>query len=476
MFEDTNGIVRMKSKIHNIFLNSSKTGFLSGSSEPSTDGSDQWSIHKDSNSDSYFIRSIINDRYLICYEDGSVSTTEEYGPQLWNIEFLTGELCFISLPEKDKRITCNPFGALGMSENWKGWEVWRFIEAGNGNVRISSWTHSQHILCSDSSGKVTTTKNLLGDWEKWIVERAPDGFDGIIIKSVSHGRYLRSNGGHIDTSERFEGTSTTWHLDAGHCNRFLISSIAHDKRICGSKDSVFSTGNRKEWEVWELTKLENNFVTLKSTAFGKYLTFNGHELTVNDELHDNGIWKLEECEKAQGVYIKSKNHKAAISCNKSGSLVVVLGCTGISESWSLEPSMPSTISGNQIKKYSLAGSFAVASIIAAPFAVMGIIGAVGFGAEGIAAGSVAAGMMSAEAIAAGGGVVAGGTVATLQSIGAAGLGLAGTSAAMGAGALLGGSALGISVAISGVGNKSSGEGAEVEKKSVNRPFCDWRSW
>ena len=58
---------------------------------------------------------------------------------------------------------------------------------------------------------------------------------------------------------------------------------------------------------------------------------------------------------------------------------------------------------------------------AAPFAVVGAVGAIGFTSGGIAAGSMAASMMSSSAIASGGGVAAGGVVATLQSIGAAGL-------------------------------------------------------
>lgn len=86
-------------------------------------------------------------------------------------------------------------------------------------------------------------------------------------------------------------------------------------------------------------------------------------------------------------------------------------------------------------------SLGVVAAIAAPFAVMGVVSALGFSSGGIVAGSTAAGMMSAEAAASGGAIAAGGTVATLQSIGAAGLGVAGTtgSAAVGAvgGTLLG---------------------------------------
>mmetsp|Transcript_150040 Transcript_150040/g.482241 ORF Transcript_150040/g.482241 Transcript_150040/m.482241 type:complete len:407 (+) Transcript_150040:70-1290(+) len=92
----------------------------------------------------------------------------------------------------------------------------------------------------------------------------------------------------------------------------------------------------------------------------------------------------------------------------------------------------------QGRGYVAAAVGAVALAVAAPFAVMGVVGALGFQTGGIVAGSTAAGMMSAEAAAAGGGVAAGGLVATLQSIGAAGLGTAATAGAVTTGAAAGG--------------------------------------
>jgi len=87
--------------------------------------------------------------------------------------------------------------------------------------------------------------------------------------------------------------------------------------------------------------------------------------------------------------------------------------------------------------YAAAAVGGVALGVAAPFAVMGVVSALGFGSGGVVAGSTAAGMMSAEAAAAGGGVAAGGVVATLQSIGAAGLGAVGTAGSASAGAFVG---------------------------------------
>jgi hypothetical protein len=138
--------------------------------------------------------------------------------------------------------------------------------------------------------------------------------------------------------------------------------------------------------------------------------------------------------------------------------------------------MPSTISGKQIGSLVGVGVGTLVLAIAAPFAVMGVVGALGFQAGGIVAGSAAAGMMSAEAIAAGGGVAAGGTVATLQSIGAVGLGIAGTTTAVSAGAatglFIGSSAL----VATGAMHKDAFSSTNVDQPEYLFPLCSWRQW
>jgi len=474
IIEHCNGVTKIRSVSHGKLLISAPDGCIKGCNEPSHDDYEEWYLHKDARNGYYTISSIENARYLACEKNGDISTIEEHREEdsSWKIELLTGELCFISLSEEDKRLTCGPKGKIEMSDNWKGWEVWRFIEAGEGDVRISSWTHNR-VLCDDASGNVISTENLLGDWEKWKVERAPDGFEGVVIRSRSHGRYLRSDGEQINTSRLFEGSSTTWHLSAGHNQHYFISSITHDKRIGCSKKNIYSTTNRKNSETWELQKLENGLVVLQSTAHHTYLSFDGNTFEAVDSIDDNGMWKVEESE-GKGMRIISKKHDQALSCDKDGNLSAVNKNFGASELWALEPCMPPTIRAQQMATIVTGGAIAVASIALMPFAVMGVVGALGFGSGGIAAGSVAAGMMSAEVAA--GGIVAGGTVATLQSIGAAGLGVVGTSAAMGGGAIVGASALGVSVAVSGVHKKKFEEGAEIGNSQENRPFCNWKMW
>jgi len=476
IIEQSNGITMIRSVSNGKLLISAPDGYIKGCKVPSDDDYEQWYLHKDSRNGYYTISSIENARYLACNKNGDVSTIEDHREEdsSWNIEILTGELCFISLSEENKRLTCGPKGKIDMTDNWKGWEVWRFIEAGEGDVRISSWTHNR-VLCDNASGNVISTENLLGDWEKWKVERAPDGFEGVVIKSRSHGRYLQSDGEQISTSRLFGGSSATWDLSAGHNQHYFISSIAHDKRIGCKKQGIYATTRRKNGETWELQKLENGLVVLQSTIYHTFLSFDGNALEPTDEIDDNGMWKLEESE-GKGIRIISKVHNQALSCDKDGNLSAVNKLSGVSDLWNLEPCMPQTIRAQQIATLATGGAIAVASVALAPLAVMGVVGALGFGGGGIAAGSVAAGMMSAEGI-----VVAGSTVAALQSIGAAGLGLAGTSAAIGGGAIVGASALGVSVAVSGVNKKEFEEGAEIgnsqEKLSQeNRPFCNWKMW
>ena len=139
--------------------------------------------------------------------------------------------------------------------------------------------------------------------------------------------------------------------------------------------------------------------------------------------------------------------------------------------------MPGTISGRQIWSLASIGATTMVAAAAAPYAVVGVVGAMGFEASGIAAGSMAAGMMSAEAIAGGGTVAAGGTVATLQSIGAAGLGVLGTTSAVCGGVTLGAAtSVGVVQSMHGLDASSSEVEADLGLVDQGLPLCSWRQW
>lgn len=381
------------------------------------------------------------------------------------------ELCYISHPNYDRRLSCNILGHTYVTGNWAGWEVWRFTKVDDdGTFVITSWTHDKKVLCSDASGKVFTTENKEGSWERWKVSLHPM-HHGIRIQSVEHGRFLAFSG--HDMYTMVEEDDTAWHLEPA-TNHYFISATCHDKRLTSSEHGAFTHHNRKAWEKWVIEPTNETIgeFTIKSNEHGKYLgSAENGDVSVGGQQHR---WQLVSSPEG-GTFIQSVEHGRKLSCGDNGCLYTSAEASGGWETWRLEPIMPGTISGKQIWSFVGIGVATVALAVATPFAVMGAVGAMGFGAEGIAAGSLAAGMMSAEAIASGGGVIAGGTVATLQSIGAAGLGAAGASAAAAAGAAVGGViSLSVAAANQAICNKHGR--IKMDEPEKHLPLCSWRMW
>ena len=142
-------------------------------------------------------------------EDPSVTIT-------WDIECVTGELCFISNPAIDCRLRCDLSGLLFLTAAWKGWEVFRLMEASHGYVKISSWMHSQWLLCSTADGTVSTcshAESFLEDnpkgCSKWAIEKSPEGNrQGVVIRSKTYGRLLSFHDGILKTYDPNETAST----------------------------------------------------------------------------------------------------------------------------------------------------------------------------------------------------------------------------------------------------------------------------
>ena len=439
-----------------------------------------------------FLVSIFHGRILVCDDHKEIYTLkigQEGGENwmAWKIEVVSGELCFVSSPAHDRRLKCDPFGNISMSKSWKGWEVWRFLEAGDGHVYIIPWTHTKYALSSDPDGNVHSSFERRS-WEKWAVTKATGGV-GVIFRSEAHGKVLGCDGKKLYTADDIDG-SEIWHIEAANRGVFFLSSILHDKRIgyapeVGNKSGgVFITENRKANEKWIVEDLGHSEVALRSTARGGYLGSNKDgELTTSATLDDTEVWCVDPSLDG-GIKIISNAHQMHLSCTKEGKLRTVLCEDDIAEegdAWNLEPFLPSSLSGRQLGVLCAGGAVTVACAAAMPFAVIGVLGGCGFTAEGIAAGSSAAAMMSAEAAASGGAVAAGGMVATLQSFGAAGLGLTGMSAAIGGGALIGGSVSAVTIAGTGILRSAKmleDNGISVGQDALmgKRPFCAWRSW
>lgn len=387
------------------------------------------------------------------------------------------ELCFLSHPMCDRRVQCNIFGHITMDTNWKGWEVWRFIRKNDNTFVITSWTHDRKVLCSNPEGRVYTTENKEGSWERWRITKHPKT-EGLLIQSVDHGRYLAFCGQHLFTANNAtdeEGRPTAWHLEPGHGNQFFISSPEHNKRVSSGKDrNLFTQENRKPWEKWTIVpKGTMGSFTVRSLDHGHYLgSDDGGSLCIRNDAEE---WAIVSSPHYNGMFLQSKRYQhKRLACDDNGHLYLSEATEGW-ETWNLEPIMPFTISDRQIWSWVGIGASTIVLAVAAPFAVIGVVGAIGFGSGGIAAGSIAAGMMSAEAIACGGTVAAGGTVATLQSIGAAGLGAAAVTASVGAGATVGGVAS-ASVASAARGLDPQGSSIEMPIETENLPLCSWRHW
>ena len=137
----------------------------------------------------------------------------------WDIDCVTGELCFLSNanPLFSRRVRCDMAGLLTLTEAWKGWEVFRLMEATHGYVKISSWMHSQWLLCSTEDGGVTTCSHAESMMEhnpkgccQWAIEKYysskddndinnNSGLEGVIIRSKTHGRLLSVYDGVLKT-------------------------------------------------------------------------------------------------------------------------------------------------------------------------------------------------------------------------------------------------------------------------------------
>ncbi|OEU09896.1 hypothetical protein FRACYDRAFT_248147 [Fragilariopsis cylindrus CCMP1102] len=213
--------------------------------------------------------SITTDGQIVFISDNdcTTTTTNQTYSSMWDIECVTGELCFISNmantitanTDNGRRIRCDIAGMISLSSNWKGWEIFRFMECSgsggdggggdgdSGYVKISSWMHSQWILCSDVYGNVTTcthSESLLSTLSvvvqdndnddnddnennldekkknyrcsKWAIEKKNNG---LIIRSKTYGRLLFiTKDGMLRTTTNSNNNNNTNHDDCDNSN------------------------------------------------------------------------------------------------------------------------------------------------------------------------------------------------------------------------------------------------------------------
>lgn len=155
--------------------------------------------------------------------------TQNESSLVWDLTCCTGELCFLSNPTLDRRLRCDMAGLLTLTEAWKGWEVFRCMEAGHGYVKLSSWMHQQWMLCSDGRGVVTTCTMADAEREEngkcalWAIEKfvpsslfsppVPEGVGelaaGVIVRNKTHGGLLSVENGVLRLWKDENHASTT---------------------------------------------------------------------------------------------------------------------------------------------------------------------------------------------------------------------------------------------------------------------------
>jgi hypothetical protein len=186
-------------------------------------------------------------------------------------------------------------------------------------------------------------------------------------------------------------------VEPAHRNVFFISSLARDKRIgCNRKHSLFMTGNRKNWEEWNVEFKGGGSVTVTSRAHGGETRFLAatKDGTVVTREHPF-VWDMEESHHGgfHLIYI-STDTLYYLKCDEKHTISLSLD-GGTSESWLFEPRMPQTMTESQRNSMAIAAAGLVIMGLA-PVAIMGAIGAMWFGVGGTSAGSMATGIGSTD--------------------------------------------------------------------------------
>jgi hypothetical protein len=343
--------------------------------------------------------------------------------QAWKIHFLSGELVFLSNPTVDRRLRCNPLGKLSLIENQKGWEVFRFIECGYGELQISSWTHQQHVLCSDAEGNVRTTTDRESVDTKWTVSRHYSAEKtgvggGVLLQSVEHGRYLctvSENEFATVGEKEFAYCGVEWELLPANSSIFYLASTSNMLLSSRRNGQVFVDKKGKEcgkWKIQPISTLKENegdtptVFSIYSCQHDKYLG-SSEEGTVytTETLLESAHWEIEESPNEEDGYILVSHlyPDRQLHCNDQGQLTTL---EEEAQAWRFQPCMPGSISQGQM---TWAGVAAATLLVAPPLSL-----AVGVAARApLVAMATGGEVLTAEALALGWGTAVVGTSAAV---------------------------------------------------------------
>lgn len=455
-----------------------------------------WKIQAHSSIESAFFLVSDEGRPVACNANG-VQVWEKIADSsslAWSFEFLSGELLHILCPVFQKLVQCH--GVLPgprLNTKFGGWETWRFIEAGNNCVYITSWTHG-HVLGANQNGDLELNKPASRqDWDRWIVIRGADG-EGVYLRSLTAKRYLATDGTILDTCrERIAMHYTTvWHLEPPNRNVYhlrlqkygYLSANYDDEPVlnkdCKSKRENFLLERRDGGD-------ESDSFAIKNMATGKYLALDDS----NKEVYfreQSYWWHMEE-------YDSLSRGLVFITCTGSTPLVLNYGDKGKlvvsgeidfreENAWRLEPCLPGSLTKAQCLGVGAVITGGVAAMVAAPLAFTAMVASIGLGSRGMTPRDMVGGMTLSEENSSTVAYATDGSNEVLQTIGVARLGSTGKGGSLSNGTVVGSVVTGTTAAalLRSAENPShnSGEHGDFADASLfgsaDRPFADWRYW
>ena len=395
----------------------------------------------------------------------------------WNVELVTGELCFMSAPSIQKQLRCDMMGRLTLTSTAKGWEVFRFIECGGGKLRICSWMHSQHFLCcnpEDGSVMTCSASHIVDEgpeigMDEWYVEKAPGQYasEGVVIRSASSkrlGDFLCHTEEGVFISVHFDEKASLWHLNAGHLQKYSLASLYEMPKTLGPFPYV--TDNKKQLDEVVVEQLDaEGLVRLYHIKEEKFIGTEGSgDVSLATDAGNSELWKMDMSRTDGGYVFHSVQHdgrmlsyhfegqdsiSGAEESQSANSKINPKLCTVTEigdnqrEVWRVDPVLPRAVSSGKIKTFAIGTSIAVGTTVAMPFAMAGLAAVVG--TESILMGIVTVGLTSAEAIASVGAIGATAAICFRES----------------------GDTLGME-------SEHDVDEEEKEKPYMRRPLCAWR--
>ena len=393
---DNHDFTLIQNNSNGFYLTCNEKGLVS-TTKDKQDTNAKWQVYSSPSDDNYIIYSSLHKKWLKCNDKGDLRITDNESWSKCIVEFDKGELCFLSSTGSLKQISCTPCGHLSMSCSKTAWEVFRFIEVGEGSVIISPWKHENKFLCSDPHGQVSTTENRNGSWERWII--IVKSFKGVYIQSRDHKYYLGTNGDTLRTLNKNcdSGWSIDWDTGSACSQEYFMTSLLlrigvnknikkinfpeFDEKnsdldsyeccenfenedydevngVCNAEknddqDKMISIiKNRPKSTKWKIesVKNEDGYFTFFNMANKSYLRSNsGGQLSFGPYKNSLCKWKIEESDR-DSYFLISQASQQFLSVDANDGMF----CSPLDESkvtaWNLQPCLPSVFAMNKINR------------------------------------------------------------------------------------------------------------------------------